>query len=223
MQSELNFKNIVLAGVFNPAIFDKYYFIKNNVVGEDEILSSSVFDPSNTIQLISNKFSVVVIFNQIIITDSDGSSSDEIYTIAMKIIETMKNPAAIAGGVVQSMLNAIGINFSWFLKDADEPLSKTTKKHFYNNDLELYRKYFNSDDSAFGIYASSNYQDSRLKLEIKPTLSLEHRTGSIAETIGFIFNYHFDINNNYQQAINVLENYETYKLHTEEIISNYTR
>ena len=38
-------KNIVLIGEFKPSKFDKFYFIKNQLLNEDDFLEGSVFLP----------------------------------------------------------------------------------------------------------------------------------------------------------------------------------
>jgi len=38
MQNILQVENIVLVGGFNSTLFDKYFFIKHNIVKENEII-----------------------------------------------------------------------------------------------------------------------------------------------------------------------------------------
>ncbi len=53
---DLRIKNIVLVGLFNPSFFDKYLFIKNGIVKEEEILDGSIFGIVGGMQLICSRF-----------------------------------------------------------------------------------------------------------------------------------------------------------------------
>ena len=55
MQSTLKIKNIVLVGIFNPSAFDKYFFIKNNLATEEEILPNSTFGNLGIVNLFTSK------------------------------------------------------------------------------------------------------------------------------------------------------------------------
>jgi len=182
MQTELKVKNIVFAGVFDLSIFDKYFFIKNEILKEEDILIGSVFNKDDTIQVLTENFQIIINGIQLVIINTKPQSNQNyIQDIALVIINTVD---------VRS-LQALGLNFNWFLEDNSIPFNKLSKQLFYNDKIELFAKFFDSDDSMFGSYASTNVKDGRLKLDIKP-ITMVNLDGTSQNVINFVFNFHFD-------------------------------
>jgi len=217
MQSTLKIKNIVLIGQFEQANFDKYFFIKNSIAKEEEIDNTSSFDILLGTILFTKKYSIGVNNgNQIIITDLiPESNRDIISDIAIKIIN--------AGNFTNFI--ALGINFHWFLEDESKSFENISKKYFYNEKSNLISNFFDSDNSTLGIYASTNFEDSRLKLEAKPVIATEIIDGELINCRGynFIFNFHFDISKDEgkEKIIHHFNNYNKYEIQTQNIISLY--
>jgi len=210
----LKIRNIVLVGAFNPMVFDKYFFIKNQIVKEDEILVGSVFGTLGGMQLVSNKFNIIISLKQIIISATKSESNeDEISKIILSIIE--------AGKIVN--VTAMGINFHWFLEETSKTLEEISKHYFYNDKLKLFSKFFNADNSMFGVYASTNFKDSRLKLDVKPNKLQDIIKKTFQEEISFAFNFHFDIKNQNDnlELIKYLNDYNSYRKESDRIISIY--
>lgn len=210
----LSVKNIVLVGLFNPALFDKFFFIKYNIIKEEEILPGSNFAAIGMMQLVCNKFNLVITPNQVIISSTrPESDKDEISGVMLSIID--------AGNIAN--VKAFGMNFNWLAKESTQTLEKTSKNYFYNEKMKLFSKYFISPDSMYGVYASTNFKGSRLKLDIKPTKLEDSLKTIIQEQISFAFNFHFDIKNssNSLELIKYLTDYSTYREQSEQIISIY--
>jgi hypothetical protein len=210
MQAEVLVKNIVLVGIFNPFFFDKYFFIKHHIVDESEILDNSSFNAVGAIQLITKEFNIIISINQIIITDSEPKSDkSKINHIISSIIEF--------GNLVN--ITALGLNFHWLLTDKSKSFIQLSKDLFYRDNIDLLSNYFNTKDSMYGLYASKDVKDSRLKLDIKPGNLLPIETSGML----FMFNFHFDIKNrvNTQEVLSYVNDYVLYKKESEKLISIY--
>jgi len=216
MQTELKEKNIVFAGVFNVASYDKYFFIKNDIVKEEEILDNSVFAGFNGVtQLITNKIQITISLGQLIISDLlIGSSESNIENIAISIVEKLKNSSVVA----------LGINLNWSLMDESRSLGQLSKDLFYNDKIELFSKMFNSDNPMYGVYASKNIKDGRVKLDIKPHV-IKQPDNSTMSFLYFIFNFHFDIKNKEgnSELLTIIRDYSFYKEESVKILSIYCK
>jgi hypothetical protein len=214
MQTNLRIKNIVFVGNFNLSTFDKYFFIKHNIVKEDELLPFTRFD-SGAIQVSTHKFDIIVVPQQLIFSSKIfNQDTDELNKIAALVIKT--------GNVID--INAFGINFHWFMEDETRPLNKLSRDLFYNDKIKLFSDFFDDENAVFGIYASKNFKTGRLKLDIKPGKFQEIAPPYLnPEVITFAFNFHFDIKNltDNSEIINILNEYDSYKKESERIISTY--
>ena len=213
-QVELKIKNIVLAGIFNPTIFDKYFFIKNGLIKDEEILSNSVFGVLGNVQLVTNKINFSINANQIVVTDL--MPNENINEIEVLIAAFIK-----AANLIN--ITGLGINFNWFLDDKAKTIPQLTREYFYSDDITLFSKYFNTEDASFGVYASRNFGNSRLKLDVKPSLVQELNNPILQSVIHLSFNFHFDIKNkdNNSEVLEYLKDYGMYKKESENIMLNY--
>ena len=208
MMLDIKVKNIVLVGNFNPSYFDKYFFIKNGIASEEEILKNSVFNALGVMQLVCDKFSVVINTNQIIISAQHPVHKDvEIDKLMRTLIE--------AGNLLN--LKALGFNFHWFLWDESKSFNELSKELFYNNNNKMFTDIFNTNDSMYGAYVSKDIKESRLKLDIKPVNTPE------LNAINFQFNFHFEIRDKStsSEATEYLNDYNFYVDACDKIISIY--
>lgn len=217
MSLELKIRNIVFAGGFNSVAFDKYFFIKNNIIQESELKENSFVTDGMVTQLTTKIFQIVVTPIQIVLNVINPSGSDKLEDIATKIIEE--------GNI--SQLTGIGFNFNWNLNDDGKNIQELSKQHFYSKEIKILDLYFNKPDAKFGIYSSINFEDARLKLDIKPIsttriLLRENRT-EVSEAIQFQFNFHFEIPKDTKSldCIKYLKDYNKYKEFSTEIMNNY--
>jgi hypothetical protein len=216
MQAELGIRNIVLVGQFSPTIFDKFFFIKNEIFKEEDIKPNSIFANPSTIQVITNRFQIVIAINQIVISAVEPKKENELHNIASSLVQ--------CGNIKTT--TAMGINFHWFLSDPSKSLEEYSREIFFDNKYELYTKYFNKSDALFGIYASVDFRDSRLKLDVKPVKSqlIQLANLNMPDSVNFIFNFHFDIKQkeDFTELLNYLMDYDIYLKESERMISLYT-
>jgi hypothetical protein len=213
MDIKLRIKNIVLVGLFPIQNFDKYFFIKNKIASDEEISTLSVFNALNGVQLNTDRFQIVIQLTQLVITDlKPQENNNEI----AKILETMILTAPI------TQITAMGINFHWYMTDNSKPIEAFSKELFYNQDVKLLSDYFNAPDSRYGLYASANFKDARLKLDVKPSTIQEVGASSPTDLIAFIFNFHIDlIKGREGMVFECLSDYESYIQESKKVVSIY--
>lgn len=214
MQADLKIKNIVLIGIFNTSVFDKYFFIKNNIVNETEILDNSSFNAIGAVQLVTKEFNILITLNQIVITDSiPENDDDKIYQIINSIVKL--------GSLTN--ITALGMNFNWLLNDLSKSFNQLSKDLFYSDNISVLSNHFNNEDSMYGSYASKIVKDSRLKLDIKPSTIQQVIPPNSLSGMIFGFNFHFDIKDrtNTDEVLNYINDYAVYKEESKKITSIY--
>lgn len=214
MAVQIIIRNVVIVGNYTPGFFDKYFFIKNNIFEEIEIKDFVLMPIGNGIQMVTSKFIIVADINQIIITSLKPDESDNIDFITAKIISCINVDAAVRG---------LGLNFHLLTFDLSESLQVITRKYFYSESNQLFKDEFDSTDSMYGVYASKNFKEGRLKLDVKPTISQESANPfAKKDGILFSFNFHFELQGkNRDEIVAILNDYSTYKRESEKIVSKY--
>ncbi|MGQ3088862.1 hypothetical protein, partial [Flavobacterium sp.] len=206
MTKELKIENITLIGIFKPNLFDRYFFDKNDIINESDILEKSSFQ-GDIVQVITKKFALMMTEVHFSITaDNDYLGDSGISDIILKIFDVF--PLNVSGS---------GINFHWFLKTEDGNINSLSKDLFYNPNNKIVDEYFSDDinDNSYGFYASKNFLECRLKLDAHPIVYTEN--GKEPEkAILFDFNYRNNYNEISQQGSNILKVLENYKLYKEE-------
>ena len=191
-------QSIVLVGIFNPLFFDRYFFIKNQIVVEENI-NEYTFSVAELSQLMTTHFQLVVHPNQIMITPSEIQNKLKvgIDQVAIKLVDTLP----------ESKITASGINFVWFIDVDEADLNSSTKELFFSENNLIQKKYFDGDDCHFGFYSSKNIKNCRLKLDVKPV------TNDRKHSIQYQFNFHRDYSNpdgNNSEIISVIKNYSDF-------------
>lgn len=212
MSLDLKIKNIVLVGQFDPPLYDKFFFIKNSLLTESQIQPASFFQ--DTVHIVTEKMRVVILPQQIVF-HSSPTEEDNAALFAFNFI-SKANLLGITG---------MGINFHYFLIDKMQSLSQLSRKKFFNENSELHKKFFDSEDAMAGTYLSKGIRNARLKLDIKPvTIETEINSKKTKEeAYSFVFNFHFtssDITKNEEILVN-LKDYSFYESASKEIVSLY--
>lgn len=205
--------NIVLAGSLSPSMFDKYFFIKHEIIMEEEMIGKPVFDPLGLTNVITKNYTVVITNGQILIENSNDTDF-QIEEVALKILKATTNESIF--------IIAMGFNYHRFFSIEGTTMEEITRKSFYNEKVPILTDHFSASDSSFGIYASTNFRDARMKLEVKPFLT--HQVGQtlLSEpSMGFLFNFHFEINNNWQLLEKALTDFNDYTEKSNEIFSTF--
>jgi|GEM_PF-3333918 len=199
-------RNVVLIGGFNPAFFDKYFFITNDILKDEEIQPSSQFLGIGGVQVISEKYSIIIVLNQIIITFLKQETTD---ADIKKFISLF-----IKKGNIKNVQN-MGFNFNWHIvyKDKDA-VNKASRNFFYHKENKVLAAFFDSDDASYGMYASKNFEKARLKFDVKPAKIQEIGKNEVTDEIVFGFNYDFVIKNKETDA-EILELVDEYSVYSE--------
>ena len=197
MEKSIVEKNIVLLGEFKPSKFDKLFFIKNAIITEDEFSDDSIFLPDFSL-ISTNKLTLEINENRILI-----EFKNEI--ISKFNFEAIENISKIV---------SFGFNFKWLLFPDD--LCKKSRNYFYLEN-SIINKYFYEDNSAFGYYASTNYENSRIKMDVKPIQIHSVNNSEIKNALDFNFNFHFEN----QELLDTIAHFDRYQSYTAEIINNY--
>jgi hypothetical protein len=207
MENEFIESNIVILGEFTPSNFDKLFFIKNNLIEEDEFLDSSIFT-SNFSRIKTKELIINVSKEQIIIVDQHSSTNKKFKSITDKITNIFKRNISV-----------IAFNFKYII--FIENISEFTKEQFYIQSNVLLNKHFNSKKAAYGYYISDDFLESRLKLDIKPMFLKEIDTNENKSVLSFDFNFHIENEEKDITALQALNNYQLYLTKVKEIISEY--
>jgi len=87
----------------------------------------------------------------------------------------------------------------------------------------LLSQFFNTENSVIGIYASTDFKTSRLKLDVKPSKLRDNKTKSTQEGYIFMFNFHFAFagNTGIEKSKECLGDYVLYRKESERIVSIY--
>jgi|ERR1035437_385705 hypothetical protein len=214
MNFELKIRNIVLVGLFNPLGFDKYFFVKNGIVSEEQIMQNSIFLPQ-LVQIVTSNFHFTInnlqlVINAVVPTDD----SDEIAQILIKLIDVQKN--LNVGGS--------GINFNWFVsKDKNvRSLPTFSRELCFNSQNRIQNEVFNQKDATFGYYSSKDILYTRLKLDVKPIIFRQTNESEEESALQFEFNFHKDykeVEKSSSELIDLLHNYTSFRKETENIIA----
>jgi len=212
LRKELKTNSIViLAQSFNPSIFNRYWLVSKGFIDDESILPNSVFAP-NVTQVASKEFNLLVLPEQLQFNSNTDNKEFEsnVEKTLKPIIEKLK----------EIPYRASGINFHWFVDDDETEIGELSEKLFYYNSSSLHEA-FRSDNSRYGVYMSKDFENARMKLDIKPITTTENSTGRKNEFIQFSFNFHRDLNQESasDELINFLNNWPKFKAEAEQIIS----
>jgi hypothetical protein len=211
MNIELKNSILVVVGQFNPLEFDRYFFIKNGFFLDEDISDKSIFSDFQA-HLVATNFSLTVNKDRLQLADLSNESKYVLVDIAIKLLQLLKKPTVI---------NAVGINFHWFLSDNNSSIESISKKVFYSKEIPLFENFFNNDDVAFGTYVSKNVKDSRLKLEVRPIIAINIKNQIEQQLLQWIFNFHIQLpeSTTHLDTIKYIQDFEYYKNESFQIIS----
>jgi len=213
MNFELKIRNIVLVGAFDIFGFDRYFFIKNGIVTDEQITDKSVFLPQ-LVQLVTPTVQLIINPAQFIInsikTDDKG---DEVAQMLLKILSLTKN----------YMLSGSGINFNWFVEgESEQSLAQFSRSLCFNNSNAIQKSFFDEKDATFGFYSSKDALNCRLKLDVKP---IRYKTNEMTDeksVLQFEFNFHRDYRDpetDKKHLETILKDYNKYRDESEKIMS----
>lgn len=210
MKISLLVRNIVIVGNFQVSKFDKFFFIKNLIFQENEILETSVF-LDQFVQVVTLKFNIQILQNQLVIALINMDEGGDIDELARKIIANSEFSAT-----------AVGVNYHYYMF-TEGKLNEISKKYFYLENNKLIDAFFNEDNVNYGYYLSKNIGKSRLKLDIKPSLVTNVSLGENEDILSFAFNFHADLTalNTKNQVLEVLNESYIYNQESQNIMNIY--
>jgi len=201
---------IINTGV-NPSSFNSYWLVTNGILKEEELSNEHVFT-NQVAEINGNQFGLIITGNSFQIrTKTDIMNLGKCINDKLeKIIDAVNNTIYIS----------VGINFNWIIDVEGTDFKKLSKDLFFKENSDLFN-YFNKDDATFGSYLSMDFEDARLKLDIKPVYlhqDLMEKKGGIH----FNFNFHYDIpeNNRIDSLKKFINKWNTFYLEASKIIDS---
>lgn len=208
MSIELIEKNIVILGNFKPNIFDKFFFIKNELAKEIDFTEKSFFLSELSV-LETDEFVVNISQNRIIINTKNNNKNNNIQKIAATILKNS-----------DVEVNVIGYNFKWLLF-VNQDLNSFSKGLFFAEKNETINKYFETSETVYGYYVLRDYEYSRMNLDIKPLLVQKILTNEKLEVLTFDFNFHIENKFLREELIEKVLDYENFTSIAKKIVSEY--
>lgn len=211
LNQELKISNlIILANVFNPSALNQHWLISKGIIAEGDFLPQSFFAP-NVVKIDTLEFNFLLLPDNFQIQFNSPDKTQAILnSVILPIIEKIGDVPILAAG----------FNLNWFVSETDKNSSELSRELFFNSNANILNN-FNTSDAKFGIYASKDFNNCRLKMDVKP---LNYKTADnpdFIEVIQFALNYHLDLQN--KTVIKTLEDFikewEIYYLESLSLIS----
>ncbi len=172
---------VVVASQFNPSIITQHWLIKNNFFLEEEFSPDSVFSPL-VADIKTNQFNILVMPERLQFTPKVDNTETQCNLITSKLGKIIEK-------LPHTPFSALGFNFLWLIDTEADSQTKVSRKLFFKNESNLYKK-FDTDDANFGSYMSKDILGCRLKLEIKPVRALMKDNKNFLQCA---FNFHLDL------------------------------
>ena len=175
------FAGIVLtAQSFNPSIFTETWLANNNIISPDKLTGMRVFSPE-VAQFQTDEIQVLVMPPKMQITFSIHD-----------ITENFDLPCKVAVRTVELLphtpYQALGLNFDYFVaQPVGQNFNAYNRTLLGQGDYHLLQE-FSTEDSRFGRYFSKDYEDARLRLDMKPVKAGPESK----DLLKFSFNFHYD-------------------------------
>jgi hypothetical protein len=176
--------SIVLAAHhFNPSIASQVWLLRNEVFGESDLQKGCVFTDA-FVNVNTKQFNLLISPEQVQVALRNQTADASAAVNAI---------SRISSSLPHTPFTGVGLNFLWHVLPETEAVDDTSRALFFDKDSPL-DKEFDTPDARFGKYLSKAWEDSRLKLDIKPlTVGLKEPAGARAEIVQFGFNFHRDL------------------------------
>jgi hypothetical protein len=151
---------VVVAKNLNPSIFNQLWLVNNKIFSEDDFMSDSFFTPA-AVSVQTKDIQLLIVPDRLQLTFIDITDDEIIINnVLRKIINLLHHTPYIA----------IGFNFELIIKPKDpNQYPKIAKDIFVSNNNPL-AKFFNTDNSRYGITMVNKYKETQLTLNIRPDL-----------------------------------------------------
>jgi len=173
---------IVAARQFNPTVFSQLWFVRNEVVAEEDFGPGYLFSEA-VVQMATPQFLLLVVPSQLQFTPNEQVERQQglILEKVGRIVERLPHTPYVA----------VGLNIVWHMRDEQMRIEQLSRGLFFKGDSELYQR-FDAEDARFGAYLSRDIFGCRLKLDIKP-ISLDESGREEMQRLQFAFNFHRDL------------------------------
>ncbi|MGA2333016.1 MAG: hypothetical protein ABSG75_14775 [Syntrophales bacterium] len=174
----------VVARQFNPSIITQHWLIKNGILLEPDFNPECVLSPV-VADVRTKEFNFIVVPERLQFIPNVDDTDAECRIIVSKV-------GRIIELLPETPFVAVGMNFLWFIDLESEPQTRISRKLFFRDGSNLYKK-FDAEDAQFGAYMSKEVIGCRLRLNIKPViLTIENEQ---SPRLQFSFNFHLDLPN----------------------------
>jgi hypothetical protein len=197
----------LLASSYNLSILNQIWLVDNNVVTKAEMESSESFLSPVAVNIATANYELLVLQDRVQLTLLNGDY--EKGALVKRIFENLIK------ALPHTPYKAIGFNFKNIITPSDSQNSLQRVKELYLTSSNPLSSFFQSDDSRFGLYLSTDsLQGTRLRLDIKPNNSdnLEHQVLN--------FNYNLELSgvvNRVETLLPILDKWDEFQNHAETI------
>lgn len=174
---------VIVAQSFNPTIFTETWLDKNDVISADSLDGERSFT-QGAAQFQSKDISVLVV-------PAKMEISFRIHEVSGDLEIPRKIPRRTIELLPHTPFSAIGLNFDFFVLQPQNQDFLTYNRALLGTGEYPLLKEFSETDAKFGRYFSKDYDEARLRLDIKPVKKIGPEN---IDLIKFNFNFHYDLN-----------------------------
>lgn len=171
---------VIVAHSFNPTIADQFWLADNRIVLKEEFRKKQFADA--LVEVATDEFHFLLVPERCQFTPRPGSEC-----ASGLIVERL---GRLVDALPHTPFQAVGINFTWFVRFSECTLGQYSKMRFGRQDSPTYL-HFDTPDARYGGYFSKDLNNCRLKLDVKPLhVAFEEKP---TEVMQFAFNLHRDL------------------------------
>jgi hypothetical protein len=184
---------VVVANNLNPSIFSQLWLVKNKIFNESDFLPNSFFT-QNAVSVNTENIQLLVVPERVQFTFNKTADNESlINNVLRKIINLLP----------QTPYTAVGFNFEIILEPRDFNEYPKIIRNIFVSDNNPLAKFFNTENSRFGMVMTKENNETQITLNIKPvvkTLGSEKK-----EALKFTFNFNKNLSpENAVETINLM-------------------
>lgn len=202
---------VLVANSYNLSILNQLWLVDNDIVSKSEIDESEAFHSPVAINIANSNYELLLLQDraQLVLHNVKDDNADLIKRIFSNLVKALPHTPYIS----------IGYNFRWSIHYHDNDVLLKKVKELYLTNTNPIKKFFESEDSRFGIYLSTeSLHHTRLRLDIKPSV-IDGYDKQVLD-----FNYNLDLNGNLSLIHPLVEKWIDFKTNSNEVseeINNY--
>lgn len=172
---------VITAQTFNPSIFTETWLDKNGIISAQDLVGVKLSSPEMS-RFETSEVQIQVTLPKMMITFriQEGSPNFELpLRIATRTVELLPQTPYIA----------LGLNFDFFTHQPEGQDFTSYNQALFGKDEYSLVNDFSSGNVKYGRYFSKDYNEGRLKLDIKPVT----KTSDNRDLLKFGFNFHYEV------------------------------